>query len=363
MLNDLRDGISYLDIRGPFRDNKKGVVVGYGSIIKGFVSIGDGTKIGNGSYIISENSIVRIGRNCEIGDCNKIKLRDDANENKGLNIIIGDETITKFGVVLENGILLGKGNYIGDNCIFGRNVVVGDGNRFNQLSNIPKNVKIGNGNIFYACTVGSAPQGQVHEDEGTLLEIGDGNLFREYVVINRGSVRMGKDGKTKIGNNNKIFSQVHIGHDCEIGNDNEIISGTMLGGHVHVGNYARISGMVGIQPFVHIGNYAFVGGMAGVNGNVLPYSRVGGNPAVLKGINFNRLGKISSNPEEVRKIYRELREIYEVITNRDISDSGLVDKLEGLGVGIKNDFIEFICSLNERNKSIIRFRSDGKYDN
>jgi len=358
-LEDSVGEIKQINIEGPYRGDN--LYVGYGSVVRGRVRLGNNVVIGNGTYIISENSSVIIGDGVEIGDNNVIKVRDHDPRNKNLDIIIGEGTITKVGVVLENGITLGRENYIGDYSDFGRNIVVGDKNRFNQYSNIPKNVRIGNRNTFYVCTVGSAPQGQVHEDEGTSVEIGDDNLFREYVVINRGSRLMGIDGKTKIGNRNKIFSQTHIGHDCIVGDDNEIVSGTFLGGHVRVGNRVRISGKCGVQQFVHIGNCAFIGGMVGLEKNVLPYSRVEGKPAGLHGINFKRLEKLYGK-SKCREIYGELRRIFEVIMNRDVSDEILADKIREQPSEYAREIADFIDGL-EKNKRIYRFRHEKGEEN
>jgi len=345
-------------IEGPYRDNS-GLYVGYGSIVMGNVRLGNNVIIGNGTYIISENSRVVIGDGVEIGDNNVIKVRDYAPENKDRDIFIGDGTITKVGVVLENGVILGERNYIGDYCVFGRNIMIGDENRFNQLSNISKNVKIGNKNTFYACTIGSAPQGQVHEDEGTSVEIGNENLFREGLVINRGSRLMGIDGKTKIGNRNKIFSQTHIGHDCIIGDDNEIVSGTFLGGHVIIENRVRISGMCGAQQFVHVGDCAFVGGMVGLEKNVLPYSRIEGRPTGLHGINFKRLEKLYPDENKFREVYGELKRVFRIVTDKNIDDKTLAVKIRELASEHAIIIADFIDKL-KRNKRVYRFRHESR---
>ena len=48
------------------------------------------------------------------------------------------------------------------------------------------------------------------------LEIGDRNMFREYVTVNRGTVTGG--GVTRIGNDNLLLAYTHVAHDCILGN-------------------------------------------------------------------------------------------------------------------------------------------------
>ena len=64
--------------------------------------------------------------------------------------------------------------------------------------------QIGQRNRFFPfCSVGLAPQDLTYAGESTRLEIGDDNTIREYVTINRGTVKGG--GLTRIGNHTLIM--------------------------------------------------------------------------------------------------------------------------------------------------------------
>lgn len=344
----------FVNYAGPMR---KGTFrLGYGSIVRGYVRIGENVTIGNGTYIVSNNSIVSIGDNSEIGDLNVIKEGDDDERNKRLNIVIGRNVKTKSRVSLENAVCVGNDVYIGTGCVLGRNIKVGDGCKLNQNVNLAKNTTIGKNNTIYECAIGSAPQGAQYEAEGEVI-IGDNNTFREFLVMNRGSEKGG--GKTVVGNNNNVFSQVHIAHDCRIGDNNEIVTMAGLAGHVVVGNHVRISGLVGVAQFLHIGDYSFIAGASGVTRNVPPYAVVSGNPAVLKTVNKERLRRISDSEKECERILEQVRKAYEIIEDRSIPDIHLAERLRGLETEPADVIARFSDSLPPvKNISFLRFKKE-----
>jgi hypothetical protein len=97
--------------------------------------------------------------------------------------------------------------------------------------------KIGADNSFFPFSaIGMAPQDVTYKGEPTRLEIGDHNEIREYVTINRGTVKGG--GLTKVGSHLLIMAYTHIGHDCVIGDHAMLVNGATLGGHVIVEEWA-----------------------------------------------------------------------------------------------------------------------------
>ncbi len=74
--------------------------------------------------------------------------------------------------------------------------------------------KIGSDNVFFPfSSIGLAPQDLTYKGEPTRLEIGDHNEIREFVTINRGTVKGG--GLTRVGNHVLIMAYTHIAHDCQ----------------------------------------------------------------------------------------------------------------------------------------------------
>ena len=106
--------------------------------------------------------------------------------------------------------VIGEGVELGDDCEVMSHVVLGGPS------------KIGRGNrIFPWASIGLEPQDMKYQGEPTRLEIGDGNVFREFVTVHRGTT--GGGGVTRIGNHNLLMAYVHIAHDCRLG-DNVIMA-------------------------------------------------------------------------------------------------------------------------------------------
>src|SRR3712207_8644922 len=68
--------------------------------------------------------------------------------------------------------------------------------------------------IHQGAVVGALPQDFHFCGDITELVIGDGNIIRENVVINRATH---KGGQTVIGNHNFLMEGSHISHDTKVG--------------------------------------------------------------------------------------------------------------------------------------------------
>src|SRR5258706_12308577 len=89
-------------------------------------------------------------------------------------------------------------------------------------------------------------------------EIGDINTIREFVTINRGTVKGG--GVTRVGEHNLIMAYTHIAHDCQIGSHIIMANAATLGGHVTVEDWANVGALCPVHHFVRIGTHSFIGG-------------------------------------------------------------------------------------------------------
>src|SRR3974390_845287 len=104
---------------------------------------------------------------------------------------------------------------IGPYCVVGADVELGENCRLTPNVAMEGPTKVGAENVFFPFSaIGMAPQDVTYRGEPTRLEIGDHNEIREYVTINRGTVKGG--GLTKVGNHILIMAYTHIGHDCVI---------------------------------------------------------------------------------------------------------------------------------------------------
>ena len=203
---------------------------------------------------------------------------------------------------------LGKANDIGAFVVIEDDVTIGDNNSLLSGVVLKSGTSVGNANkIHEHVVIGGLPQ-DLGFDSATpsKVEIGDKNTFREFVTIHRASQ---KNEATKLGNENYLMTQVHIGHDCELENNVIIAPSTGLGGFVTVEDKAFISGGVMVHQFVHIGSLAMLGGNAKITQDVLPYMMADGNPAQITGLNkvgLRRAGFKVEDMKELKKAYQLL---------------------------------------------------------
>lgn len=209
--------------------------------------------------------------------------------------------------IVDSSAEIGRDVELGPYCIVGTGVTIGDGTVLRN-NVVVENVRLGTGNEVYPFAVlGGEPQDLKFEGEESWVEIGNDNVLREYVTVNRGTALGG--GKTIIGSGCLIMAYSHIAHDCVIG-DNVIISNAgTLGGHIHIGRKAIISGLVAIHHFVSIGEFAFIGGCSKVVSDAPPYMMSVGSPARVRGVNIvglKRSGLSDDSISILKDAYRKL---------------------------------------------------------
>ncbi|MFZ8830625.1 MAG: acyl-ACP--UDP-N-acetylglucosamine O-acyltransferase [Thermodesulfobacteriaceae bacterium] len=187
----------------------------------------------------------------------------------------------------------------------GPKVYIGKGTIIKPHTYIEENTKIGKNNIIGPYTViGTPPQHLEYKGEETWVEIGDGNIIREFATIHRGTAK--DQGLTRIGNNCMLMSYVHIAHDCFVEDNVIMANGATLGGHVRVGKRVVMGGFSAVHQFCRIGAYAFIGAMSGVDKDVPPFVKVFGIPAKIQGLNLVGLRRAGFTKEDIRKLSQAL---------------------------------------------------------
>jgi len=198
---------------------------------------------------------------------------------------------------------------IGPFCVIGPNVRIGRGTRLENSITLMGRVTIGQFNHIWPGTIiGGEPQDVSYSGEDTQVVIGDHNLIRECVTINRGTEK--EEGITSVGDHNFLMACCHVAHDCRLGNHIIITNGTLLGGHVHVHDHATLSGGVGIHHFATIGSYSFVAGMSAVRHDVPPYMLCEGYPARPRCINVVALKRNNFSSETIDCLAEAHRLLY-----------------------------------------------------
>jgi UDP-N-acetylglucosamine acyltransferase len=168
---------------------------------------------------------------------------------------------------------IGAGVRVGAYAVIGDHVELGEGCVLHSHAVVQGPSRIGRNNVFHPfCSVGGDPQDFRFQGEKTELEVGDGNTFREYVTISRGTV--GGGGKTTIGSRNLFLASSHVGHDCHVGDHILFVNGATLAGHVTVEDYATIGFQSPVHQFCRVGRYAYIGASTVITQDVPPFSRV-----------------------------------------------------------------------------------------
>ena len=198
---------------------------------------------------------------------------------------------------------------IGPFCTVGPHVHVGPGTRLFNNVTLLGHVRIGRDNTIYPnVVIGGEPQDVSYRGTDTRVVIGDGNVIREGVTINRASEK--EDGVTWVGDDNLLMAGAHVAHDCRLSNRIILVNGALLGGHVHVHNDASISGGVGVHHYTTIGSFSFVGGLSRVLHDVPPYMLCEGAPARPRCINIVALKRNNFAPAVIDALAEAHRLLY-----------------------------------------------------
>ena len=173
---------------------------------------------------------------------------------------------------------------IGPFTVIGADVVIGAGTWIGPHAVINGPTRIGADNkIFQFASLGDAPQDKKYNGEPTRLEIGDRNVFRESVTVNRGTTH--DKGVTHIGNDNLLMAYSHVAHDCHLGDQIVMANCATLGGHVEIGDWVTMGGLSAVHQFTKIGAHCFIAHNAAVTRDVPPYVMAVGRPAVPHSVN------------------------------------------------------------------------------
>ena len=198
---------------------------------------------------------------------------------------------------------------IGPFCTVGPEVKIGRGTRLLNNVTLMGKVTLGVENVLYPnVVIGGEPQDVSYQGGETRVEIGDNNLFREGVTVNRGSEK--EDGITRVGNHNFLMGNSHVAHDCKLGDHIIIANGSLLAGHVHVNDYASISGGCAIHHYVTIGSYSFLGGLSRALHDVPPYMLAEGIPARPRCINIVALKRNQFSKAAIESLSAAHRLLY-----------------------------------------------------
>jgi len=242
--------------------------------------------------------------------------------------------------IVDPAAKIGAGVSIGAYSIIGPEVEIGEGTTIGPHVVIEGATRLGRDNrIFQFASIGAIPQDKKFAGEKSELVIGDRNLVREFVTINRGTGEGG--GATRIGNDNWIMAYSHIAHDCLVGNHAIFSNNATLAGHVTIGDYAILSSFAGVHQFCRIGAHAFIGMGCLINGDVPPFVMVATEYGRPRGINAEGLKRRGFDSARINAIKRAYRTLYMGNRSFDEARRELAEQASGSeDVAAMVDFIE-----------------------
>jgi UDP-N-acetylglucosamine acyltransferase len=198
---------------------------------------------------------------------------------------------------------------VGPFTVIGADVVIGAGTWIGPHAVINGPTRIGTDNkIFQFASLGDAPQDKKYKGEPTRLEIGDRNVFRESVTVNRGTTH--DRGITQIGNDNLLMAYSHVAHDCRLGDQIVMANCATLGGHVELGDWVIMGGLSAVHQHTKVGAHCFIAHNAAVTRDVPPYVMAVGRPAVPHSVNSEGLKRRGFTAAQILNIRRAYRLLY-----------------------------------------------------
>jgi UDP-N-acetylglucosamine acyltransferase len=202
---------------------------------------------------------------------------------------------------------------IGPFCTIGDGVELGAGCVLMSHVSLQGPSRIGPGNIFHPFTsIGGRTQDLKYTAEPTFLEIGEGNNFREFVTVNRGTA---PGEKTVIGSHNHFLAYCHIAHNCIVGNHCVFSNNGTLAGHVIVEDHVVIGGLSAVHQFCRLGRHCMIGGCTKIVQDVPPYFIADGNPAEVRAVNFVGLQRRGFSDAQIKALRTALRIVYDKTLN------------------------------------------------
>ncbi|MDD3762699.1 MAG: acyl-ACP--UDP-N-acetylglucosamine O-acyltransferase [Nevskiales bacterium] len=199
---------------------------------------------------------------------------------------------------------------VGPYSIIGANVSIGEGTWIGPHVVLRGPMSIGRGNrIYQFASLGELSQDKsARDDDDTRVEIGNNNTIREYVTIQRGTLK--DQGLTRLGDDNWVMAQAHIAHDCIVGSHTILANGSTLAGHVTIEDYVGLGGYTLVHQFCRVGAHSYTGGGAVVLRDLMPFVIAEGQPARPRGINTEGLKRRGFSAEDIGAIKDAFKRVY-----------------------------------------------------
>jgi UDP-N-acetylglucosamine acyltransferase len=191
--------------------------------------------------------------------------------------------------IVEAGAEIGPGCVIRAHAVIAGETVLGAGNE-----------------IGYGAVIGAPPQDLSFDPKTrSRVVVGEGNVFREYVTVHRGSK---EGGQTTVGDRNYLMVGAHLGHDVRLGSGVILANNVLLGGHLAVGDRAFVGGAAAFHQFARIGRLAMCQGLMIGNRDVPPFCMAYGRSRIagINALGLRRAGLPAETRQAIKATYHAL---------------------------------------------------------
>jgi UDP-N-acetylglucosamine acyltransferase len=243
---------------------------------------------------------------------------------------------------IEADVVIGPFTVIGPDVVVGARTWIGP----HAVINGPTQIGADN-KIFQFASLGDAPQDKKYRGEPTRLEIGDRNVIREFVTINRGTTH--DQGVTRIGSDNLLMAYAHVAHDCRLGDKIVMSNCATLGGHVEIGDWVIMGGLSAVHQHTRVGAHCFIANNAAVTRDVPPYVMAVGQPAVPHSVNSEGLKRRGFSAEQILNIRRAYRLLY----RSGLKLQAALEQLDKIAVD-QHEIEPFVAFIRRSSRSIVR---------
>jgi len=213
--------------------------------------------------------------------------------------------------VVERGAQLGEGCTVGAFAYVGPEVTLGDRCSVGPHCVLHGKLTMGSGNTLVShAALGGPPQDISFKGEASEVIVGDDNVFREFVTVNRATTK--EERITRLGSRGLFMAYAHIAHDCQVGDNVIFANNATLAGHVHVGKHTTVGALSAVHQFCTVGDYAFIGGGSIITRDVLPYMKTVGarGEGKIYGVNTIGLQRKGFSEESLRALQAAHRRLF-----------------------------------------------------
>lgn len=259
--------------------------------------------------------------------------------------------------VIDPDAILAPDVQIGAYSIIEGPVQVGSGCVIEAHACLSGPLRMGRDNfVAHGAVLGKSPQHRGYCDEPTGLEIGDGNVFREFVTVHRGTVQ--GNGVTVVGDRNLFMCGSHVGHDVRVGDGCTVVNNALVAGHASLDNDCILSGNTAVQQRVRVGRLAMLGGMSSSTKDIPPFVLQQGYNCVT-GLNLVGLRRSGASTASINA----LRQAFRILYREGRPISAALDRIEQ-DFGEISEVAEFLSFIRQSKLGINPARSTerGNYD-